>query len=211
LQSEALKRQNRKELSEGWFSASELGLCPRMLYFKRNGTKAEPKIPKNVFRLEDGKAVHLRIQNDLKAAGILEKSEHYVEDLENRICGHPDGVIAILDDRALLEIKTIGSTYFSSLSGSPLKSHFKQGNFYAVVEGLEHIYFLYYCADNGKTLEYAVEADHLTYVNSVKMVNKVRECLKKGVPPEETVTDFCFSCDYAYCCKPKKERQVEVL
>ena len=215
---EAAKRDKAQTIPEGWFRASELGLCPRKLYYLRTGAQAKRRFPKNLFRLEDGSWKHEMIQKDLESAGVLIAKEFLAKDTINRIQGHPDGAIGLeeaagssIKQYFILEIKTVQRQDFDSLHTGPFVAHYKQANFYGILSDIPLIYFLYYCADNGKTKEFIMETDMVSYQQSVNMVNYVRGCIVAKEVPVETVKTYCFCCEFEYLCREKKRKRVLVV
>jgi len=168
------------------------------------GIEKNPRFPKNLFKIEDGRSIHRRIQRDLLLAGILIAKEFNIEDAENHIRGSADGKILLEERKRLLEIKTINDDKFNSLYGGPTVDNYKQANFYAINCGLEDIFFYYYNTNNGKTKEFEVKTNIEVYKSSIIMVQMIRRCIEEQVVPNETVQTYCFACDYQYLCFSKK-------
>lgn len=191
------------------FHASEIGGCPRALYYLRSGAEAIAPWPKNYLRLEDGTNVHTKLQKYLKEAGILLEKEGLVKDELLGIRGHFDGVIHITlasgeEITALLEIKTINKEDFKTLV-KPKRSHMIQANFYAVKKGVKYILFLYYCIENAKIKEFLEVTDVDLYAQTIETVKKIKGCLVKGEPPAEKHEEDCYFCSYIRICRNKKE------
>ena len=207
----AKKRAESKprEYSVDVFHASELGGCPRAIYFKRMGLdKVEPR-PVNYFRLEDGTALHLRIQKDLQEAKVLIEKEKIVKEKLLGIQGHFDGVVNVeiaigVQEPVLLEIKSINKKGFTELY-KPKKGHYIQANFYAIRKKLKKILFYYYCIDNGDTKEYLEDISLTVYADTVSMIQRTKKYLLDKVTPIETIPEDCFFCPYAWFCRMDKE------
>jgi len=208
-------KKKAREYTAETFYASEIGYCPRSLYFKRKGVEEHRFTPKNILRMEDGTNVHLKLQEYLFKLGILLEREKVVKDKTFGIRGHFDGVIRLtMPDgtvyMCLLEIKTINKDGFAKLTG-PSLAYLKQATFYAVKKKLTKILFLYYCVDNADIKEYLVDVDHELYTGILANVQYVRECLKSDTVPDETHPDECYFCGYSYLCNPKKEANESCL
>ena len=201
-------KMGEREYTAEKFYASELGYCPRRLYYSRMKTEKKEPFPKNYFRLEDGTAIHRKIQSDLKELGILVEKEKRLNEPLLGISGHFDGVIKLDlgngDELILLEIKTINKAGFIKLL-APKRANFVQANFYAIKKGLKKIWFLYYCVDNGEIKEFLELVDIGVYSETIEKIKEVRRCIAIGTPPVTMYEDDCYFCPYGWCCKERKE------
>ena len=202
------------------FHASELGGCPRAIYFKRMGLDRVEQRPINYFLLEDGTALHRRVQKDLEIAKVLIEKEKIVKEKLLGIQGHFDGVVnvdfieagntVVSGEHVLLEIKTINKKGFAELY-KPKRGHYIQGNFYAIRKKLKKILFLYYCRDNGDTKEYLEDTSLTVYAETAAMIKRTKKYLLDKVTPTETSPDDCFFCPYMWFCKLEKETTKKCL
>lgn len=111
---------------------SQLGTCLRARYYARTGTEADPhSIDGRLRRIFDnGTHVHIRLQEYLKAQGMLLIDEVPVLNPEFNIQGHTDGILKIgTDEKAVLEIKSIKSGLFAELKQAK-PQHKMQGLIY---------------------------------------------------------------------------------
>jgi CRISPR/Cas system-associated exonuclease Cas4 (RecB family) len=110
---------------------SAIGQCVRARWFSRTMPPGEGRaIDARTRRIFDnGSHVHLRLQQYMRDAGILEMDEVPVCSREYNIQGHTDGIASIGGELAIVEIKSINSYGFSALSG-PKEDHKRQGLVY---------------------------------------------------------------------------------
>ena len=105
---------------------SSIGGCLRARYYARTG-KVGGKVPARSERVfNNGTYVHLRIQNDLKEAGILLMDEVPVVDLDYNIQGHTDGILKLPNDElGVLEIKSINERGFNELHSEKIEHRYQ--------------------------------------------------------------------------------------
>lgn len=107
---------------------SQIGKCPRARYYSRTGAPANPGVdPRSTRIFDNGTFFHIRTQEYLKEAGILDVDEVPVYNEQYNIQGHTDGILSISgSEKAVLELKSINSKGFSELKDAK-DEHKKQG------------------------------------------------------------------------------------
>lgn len=106
---------------------SAIGGCLRARYFGRKGLSRDRINARTQRIFDNGTHVHLRLQEDLKNAGILLMDEVPVFNSYYQIQGHTDGILQLDgDELAVLEIKSINSRDFEVLKKEH-DSHRSQG------------------------------------------------------------------------------------
>lgn len=115
-------------------SPSMASQCCRAIYYSRTNTASGSGVndPRSMRILDNGTHVHLRLQEYLKAQGMLLMDEVPVVDEKLQIMGHSDGILALGETKYLinpssviiknmpkeigvLEIKSINTNNFSAL------------------------------------------------------------------------------------------------
>lgn len=111
---------------------SAIGSCLRARYYSRVGTPKDGSITARTRRIFDnGTYTHIRLQDYLKAEGILLADEIPVVNDHYNIQGHTDGVLQIAENEvAILEIKSINNKGFTELKDIK-PEHKRQGLIYA--------------------------------------------------------------------------------
>lgn len=95
---------------------SAIGGCLRERYFSRLGRPCNRISARTQRIFDNGSHVHLRLQEDLREAGILLMDEVPVFHPYYQIQGHTDGILKLDNDElAVLEIKSINSRGFETL------------------------------------------------------------------------------------------------
>ena len=109
-------------------SPSQIGKCPRARFYARLGYPRNSGVdPRSIRILDNGTYTHIRLQEYLSEAGILDMEEVPVINEEFNIQGHTDGIINIgNDEKAILELKTINSRNYGLLKDAK-EEHKKQG------------------------------------------------------------------------------------
>ena len=111
---------------------SQIGKCLRQRFYARTGAESDSNaVDARTRRIFDnGTKTHERLQEYLKAQGMLLMDEVPVHNAEYNIQGHTDGILKIgRSEKAVLEIKSINSNGFSKLKEAK-EEHKKQGLVY---------------------------------------------------------------------------------
>ena len=138
--------------------------CNRRVFYTVTGQeKSNPlanDITPNVQRIFDlGTLIHVYLQSLLKKIGVLEEAEAPAVNHKLRINGRLDGRLKFkgLPYSVVLEIKSINSYGFKSIQQAPKNAHLEQALTYAVQDGSEYIYFLYFNKDTSELKEHIVK------------------------------------------------------
>ena len=95
---------------------SQAGTCLRSRFYARMGFESDGVIDARSRRiLDNGTKTHERLQEYLKAQGILLCDELPIHNLEYQIQGHTDGLLDLGKEKAILEIKSINDKGFKDL------------------------------------------------------------------------------------------------
>lgn len=109
---------------------SQAGTCLRSRFFARKGYSVDGPIDARTRRIFDnGTKTHERLQEYLKAQGILLCDELPIYNAKYNIQGHTDGLLDLGKEKAILEIKSINSKGFKDLIGAK-PEHRRQGLIY---------------------------------------------------------------------------------
>lgn len=217
-----LENRLSDERKTGCFHPSAISGCLRKLYdsYLLETTVAPEGNPGLSRIFDNGKHVHLRIQDYLKESGILimDEVEFYDEDFE--ICGSADGIINIGGSLGIIEIKSINSDGFLSMI-KPKNEHIEQLNVYMYAlskcfpinqyrdfnennkdfdeNSLTWGIILYENKNDQKLKEYKIDIDYKIVSKLMKKIKKVKEYLeRKEVPPKEAC-EGCRWCDIKDC------------
>jgi CRISPR/Cas system-associated exonuclease Cas4 (RecB family) len=176
------------------FHASGITDCPRALMFsimnldEKDYPAAKSDTAKGYKLMDHGSAIHDLIQKYFQKMGVLkeEDTEKKLEIDELHFHGKCDGILTFDDGRVLLEIKTIGSRGYQSLT-QPKEGHFYQAQAYLHFlnknygEKLEEI-LLYYVdrnSDNLDAKEFWCPKDDQVAVMIINKLSALKEYLKK--------------------------------
>jgi hypothetical protein len=148
----ALAKGDRER--SGTVSASSLGECLRYQQFVYAGMPKMLPSTQGAMRMLNGAFMHLRWQMEGLTEGWLAEAEVPVPPNRYRMSGTMDG---ILDNGAVLELKSINSNGFSRVATfGPLIPHLYQMATYLLCSGASQGVFLYECKDNQEYAEIVV-------------------------------------------------------
>jgi hypothetical protein len=149
-----LRDRPKDERARHCFHPSSLHKSPEellKLYYAGDNSQEFP--PRTLRIFDNGHHVHDRLQRYLTEARILLQAEVPVHHEKLEIRGHTDGIVEIFGQRGILEIKSIGSTYFYELEG-PKYEHLIQVHAYMLALDLPRAVLLYECKDNQELKEF---------------------------------------------------------
>jgi len=171
-----LKTVKREKRQIHCFHPSSLHKSTEELYhLYLHGDDQQEFEPRILRVFDNGHAVHARIQDYLKDAGILKQAEVPVKDTDYEIEGHADGIIEIQGIEGVLEIKSMNQNQFYS-AYEPKPDHLTQINVYMYCLGIPRGCLLYECKDNQELKEFYVKQDN-TILNPI--LEKIRDVQKR--------------------------------
>jgi len=191
-----LNQRRDQSLHQSRFRASGITDCPRAILFSMMSLptdkypRAKNDTAKGYKLMRQGTAIHEIVQEYLEGMGVLkeEDKEKVIKDDEYLFVGHCDGVLTFDEKRVLLEIKTINSNAFKTLT-QPKEEHFYQGQAYCYFldkvfnDHIEDILFLYVDrnTDNLDMKAFWVQRDE----NVIGMITNKLKVLKEYFTKEE--------------------------
>lgn len=190
-----------------------LDACPRALYYRITDVEPTNKVSRGVGAktmrtFHVGSWYHWYIQNLLYRSGILKKHEVEFHNKELRLIGKADGLIILVGEDLILEIKTINSYGYGGVvkRGKPLDHHIYQASIYAKELKVSKILFLYINKDTSDMFEVILlEKDFKDYQeDAYEKVNIVHDAVDKGTPPKRPcmspMDDMAVKCAYCNHC-----------
>jgi len=192
--------------------------CARALYYSYINAPAEGSwTPRNRRILDTGTAIHSQLQMYLaEVAKKRKKTESFekealispetnpVADVLD-LSGHTDGIYNItlphLQVRFGIEIKSINDAGFKATK-SVHPEHAVQGTIYQACLDLPVMLFLYYSKNDSNMAEFLQVFDPNIWEEIKTKINWVRECVYKGVSPQQEIGFGCKTCKYKAICKP---------
>ena len=195
------------------FYCSEIGYCPRKLYYKRVMPKDYSVETLKVFILGD--MIHEKMTEILGFKYKELESEGrlclYIPTEDIRISGKYDDLIRTEDDEAIvIEKKSVASLYYIN---KPHGHHELQAMLYMKALGVDKAYIIYIEKNTLKTKTYPIEFNLKTMSKALDKAAGVQKCLDQGVlPPKQPIgaweCGFCnwrSECGKEFC--PRKEEK----
>ena len=154
-----LEKQGNKKARKGKLYISEVGKCPRQIFFEFKNYQPEKRKPETQRALENGDKFHQRMMAALYACPDIEVVASEVDIPANDLLsGRVDAIVGVDDKNYVLELKSIGSYGFKLLV-EPRLEHVHQlqlyMNFFKIPQGI----LLYENKDNHQLKEFEVEYD----------------------------------------------------
>jgi CRISPR-associated protein Cas4 len=214
------KRENKERT--GWY-ASELGYCPRQLFFKRLGVEPDEPIDSRTMRVfEVGKRDESFLLDDIvkytdkQIEGFNKKilkaeREVRVEDKDLRVSGRVD-LLLEYDDKEMEVIETKSKNsrafwYMNDRGEGANEHHIWQLWFYLYVLKIQQGQIVYVSKDDLSILQYPIMLDDEGIGDKVlariKYLNEAWD--KQECPPKLDKSNWeCKYCSYKATCKKNK-------
>lgn len=210
------KRKRRaKHIDQGWWWASELGLCKRRQFLRRKETPiSDPKPVRIDFLAEIGKATHNWIGEALSGLGIVVAKEGKIRDEKTRFSGRFDLLVWLDGILVLVDVKTQRAEAFFYRSKTGVIKYFQK------IQLASYFYFLkkkypklsearlYFLDRSGGCRdEYVFKFDKKILKKVLKELSDLNNYWKKDqLPPKVKGTEAwqCRYCAYRTYCKDLK-------
>ena len=123
-----------------YFRPSSAHLCPRALWYQRNGYERGPIKAQSMRRMNVGTLYHDFIDKKLRGTGVLVSAEEEVSIDNPPVLGHYDAIIKNPDtgEDELVELKSYAEPKRSSKIrlNLPMAAHVMQWNLYSLMTGI---------------------------------------------------------------------------
>jgi len=201
-----------KEKDRTHFYMSEVGQCPRKIYFKfKKAPRKEPE--PRILRLYDhGDYTHMRIMSVLFSLGIVRAVEIRTPPQE-LIAGRADAIIGLEGKPYILDIKTSSQYKFSKLD-TPEVDDVKQIQLYLHYFKIPQGILLYEDKNTQELKEFLVEYDPVLVQKILKDLEVLREQIEKDVIPaipEGLEPWRCEYCEYGEECQKVEKSKIKGL
>lgn len=203
---------NRPDMNKSFeIRMSTAGFCGRMMDYDWQMGKKRPSFQSAV-RMLTGEPFHdfWRVTlSEIFGDGFKYAEEEIATEITAgdetiRVPGHADGYLQEFD--CITEVKSVSSSTFSMVNtqGTPLASHYEQGNIYADTIGAAWILFIYHNRDSGEyCLLMAPRSAELAASTKAKWVQRVLN-KRAGVIADRPYSDStgspCWFCDWKDEC-----------
>lgn len=205
-------RGNGDSDTASYFHPSQIGSCPRRLWFAAVGAPSSAAqatggdLLKTHLVFEIGTYAHVLFQNLCARAGVLVRREIPVRSDKHKIIGHADGHLRIAPEGdCLLEFKTINVRGFTKLSGAK-PEHRAQATVYMALLNLPQALIVYFNKDTQELKEFRVSFDRREWEEEIlPKINRFHLSVKqKKMPPplvDANPNKFpCLYCEFSRVC-----------
>lgn len=154
--------RERKPQEKITFAPSYLSKCGRAIYYdKKAETPSNPPELPAKLKMYWGDILHKDIQERLQKAGVLESFEEFrtIEHEGLTFNYFYDGIVKVQGERAILEIKTVYASGYSSIEERPKDDHVLQCLSYMIFEKIDKGIILYAGRDNGFLKQHKIAYD----------------------------------------------------
>ena len=177
----------------GVFYPSSLGNpCDRFLYLAYNGDLPEQTISPELQRIFDcGDALGYRFEKYFEKMGILISTESQVKCEDTKMSGRIDFIIKHegIQDRAVIELKSINSRGFKALLDRPKPEHVIQTQIYLHLSNIKHGIVLYENKNDQHTKAFVVNYDENVWNKLVERCHKIMAM--REIPARCTGPKYC--------------------
>jgi len=155
-------------------------------------------------------------KNQLKPDHVCNKCGHddtyqYVElsleDKENFLTGHPDGILIVGGFEYVMELKSSNSkmfNYITTVLRRPLDAHIQQINMYMFMLGKKRGVVIYFDKDNGFWTQYHVLLNQDVVDVQLKKISDTKTHIARKTIPDDRLCSS-YSCDRAKSCPVRKQ------
>lgn len=205
-------REKEKEEKERIkFYISEVGKCPRSIFFK---FKRAPKLEIEAERLrifEMGNHIQQMILNPLISLGMVRAIEIPIPPQE-LISGRADVIISIEGKPYVVEVKSISGRISLEKKSEPIPEHYQQLQLYLHYFKIPEGYLIYVNKDTQEIRDYLVKYDQNLVEKILNWFQKLKSTIEADIVPLR-LPDYplnwqCEKCEYREICKIAGEKNI---
>ncbi|MBC7074153.1 PD-(D/E)XK nuclease family protein [Candidatus Parcubacteria bacterium] len=205
------KEKEKKEKERVQFYISEVGKCPRAIFFKFKKAPAQELEPEKLRIFDHGDFVHQVTLRPLVSLGLIKAIEIPIPPHEI-ISGRADAILSINGEPYVLDVKSIsGRLNFKKLE-KPYPEHFWQVQLYLHFFRIKKGILLYVNKDTQELKDFLFPYDPEVAQQLIEWFLKLKSKIEKNVTPPRLV-DYpknwqCESCQYRHICDLIGEKEI---
>lgn len=198
------REREKKEKERIQFYISEVGKCPRAIFFKFKKAPASELEPERLRIFDHGDFIHQVTLRPLISLGLIRATEVPIPPHEI-ISGRADAILSINGEPYVLDIKSIsGRINFNKLE-KPYPEHLWQVQLYLHFFRIQKGILLYVNKDTQELKDFVFEYDPQIAQRLIEWFMKLRDKIEKNILPPRLV-DFpknwqCDGCQYRSICE----------
>jgi CRISPR/Cas system-associated exonuclease Cas4 (RecB family) len=205
------REKEKKQKDRIQFFISEVGKCPRAIFFKFKKAPAEEIEPERLRIYDHGDLLHKMILNPLESLGLVRASEIPIPP-QQIISGRADAIISINGEEYVLDIKSISGRLNFSKMEKPMPEHLWQVQLYMHFFRKNKGILLYINKDTQEIKEFVFDYDKKLVKELLDWFEKLKEKIKKNLVPIR-LADWpdnwqCQTCQFKEICKLAGEKEI---
>lgn len=205
------REKEKKEKDRIQFYISEIGKCPRAIFFKFKKAPASDIEPERLRIFDHGDFIHQVTLRPLISLGLIRATEVPIPPHEI-ISGRADAILSINGEPYVLDIKSIsGRINFNKLD-KPYPEHFWQVQLYLHFFRIQKGILLYVNKDTQELKDFVFEYDSDLAQRLIEWFLKLKSKIEKDILPPRLI-DFpdnwqCDGCQYRSICEIAAENEM---
>lgn len=205
------RERERKEKERIQFFISEVGKCPRAIFFKFKKAPAQEIEPERLRVFEHGDFIHQMVMRPLFSLGLVRATEISIPP-QKIISGRADAVLSINGEPYILDIKGISGKLNFQKMEKPMPEHIWQVQLYLHFFNVKKGILLYVNKDTQELKEFVFEYDKEQVKQLLDWFEKLKKKIEKNLVPLR-LPDWpdnwqCQSCQFKEICKIVGEKEI---
>lgn len=195
-------RDSFETRERAYFYVSDVGKCPRALYFHFKDVSQEEPDPRILRVFDEGDYTHRRLMGVLFSLGVVQAVEISTPP-NDLVHGRADGIITLENRAYVLEIKSSAGFKFRKLE-KPRSRHRKQTQLYMHYLKVPRAVLLYENKNTQHLKEFRLEYDEELAGDLLDKFRFLKDQIEKDIVPEkpEEIKKWqCRHCAYRTHCR----------
>lgn len=205
------REREKKQKERIQFYISEVGKCPRAIFFKFKKIPAEELEPERLRIFDHGDLIHKMVLTPLESLGLVRVSEIPIPP-QKIISGRADAIISLNGEEYVLDIKSISGRLNFTKMEKPIQEHVWQVQLYMHFFQKKKGILLYINKDTQEIKEFIFDYDKKLAKELLDWFEKIKEKIEKNLVPIRLV-DWpnnwqCQTCQFKEICQLSGEKEI---
>ncbi len=197
------REREKKEKNRVQFYISEVGKCPRSIFFKFKQAPAKELEAERLRVFDHGDYIQQMILKPLFSLGMIRASEVSIPP-QQIISGRADAIVSISGEPYVLDVKSISGRLNLSKMEKPMPEHYWQVQLYLHYFKIPKGILLYINKDTQEIKEFVFDYKSELVEELLKWFEKMKTKIEKNIIPNR-IPDYpnnwqCASCQYRHIC-----------
>jgi CRISPR/Cas system-associated exonuclease Cas4 (RecB family) len=206
------REREKKERERVQFYISEVGKCPRSIFFKFKKAPAKEIEAERLRIFDHGDFIHRMILNPLFSFGIVTASEISIPPQEI-IAGRADAIVSLNGEQYVLDVKSISGKMNFEKMEKPMPEHFWQVQLYLHYFRIKKGILLYVNKDTQELKEFVFDYQEEVVKELLEWFQKLKKKIESNRVPQR-IPDYpdnwqCKSCQFREICEIVGEGEMD--